>query len=73
MNVALPASVQSQLGNPDERKVILGFLSLLLRLWATTGELLLAAVAYLFDLRGALGRADAPGRIWPAESVTKSV
>jgi hypothetical protein len=38
----------------------------LLRLWATSGEVILAALAYAFDYRGALGRPDAPGRVRPA-------
>ena len=40
----------------------LAFLSVLLRLWATAGELLLTGVAYVFDYRGAMNRPDAPGR-----------
>jgi hypothetical protein len=63
MHVALPAAVQESF---SEREVLLGFLaflSVLLRLWATAGELLLAGVAYSLDLRGALGFADAAGRV----------
>jgi hypothetical protein len=40
----------------------------LLRLWATTGELILAVVALTFDLPGAMGDADAVGRV-PMRSV----
>jgi hypothetical protein len=65
MTVALPQSVQTQLGDAEQRVVVLGFLSLILRLWATVGELMLAAVAYLMDLRGAMNRPDAPGRVAP--------
>lgn len=63
MNVILPKEVQESLGNQVEREVVLGLLSLLLRVWAIAGELLLAAAAYLMDYRGALGRPDAPGRV----------
>jgi hypothetical protein len=49
--IALPASVRASLQNP---KGLLMFLSILLRLWATVGELLLATVAYFLDYRGAI-------------------
>ena len=65
MQVALPAPVREQFRDP---KVLLGFLvflSVLLRLWATAGELMLASVAYVVDYRGALDRANAPGRVLP--------
>ena len=68
MSVTLPNEVQASLGDQVERKVVLGMLSLLLRLWAIAGELLLAAAAYLLDYRGALGRSDAPGRVVGASS-----
>jgi hypothetical protein len=58
--VALPDSVRPLLKNP---KGILMFLGMLLRVWATVGELMLALVAYFLDYRGAAGRADAPGRV----------
>jgi hypothetical protein len=64
MQVALPPKfVALHLADPVERLALLGFLSIMLRLWATTGELILAAIAYSLDHRGALGRADAPGRV----------
>ena len=63
MNVILPKEVQASMGNQVEREVILGLLSLLLRVWAIGGELLLAGAAYLLDYRGAMGRSDAPGRV----------
>ncbi|MGE5609549.1 MAG: lysylphosphatidylglycerol synthase transmembrane domain-containing protein [Bacillota bacterium] len=50
---------------PD-RSVLLalaGFLGVLLRLWAMSGELLMAGIAYVADYRGAMGKADAPGRV----------
>jgi hypothetical protein len=42
---------------------LLAFLSVMTRLWATAGEFILASIAYSLDLRGALGRPDAPGRV----------
>ena len=46
----------------------LAFLSVLLRLWATTGELILAVVSLTFDLPGAMGDADEVGRV-PMRSI----
>jgi hypothetical protein len=64
MNVALPADVHKNFAsNPAALNVVLGFISILLRLWATSGELVLAGIAYALDFRGALGRPDAPGRV----------
>jgi len=34
----------------------LAFLSVMLRIWATSGELILAGLAYSFDLKGAFMR-----------------
>ncbi len=62
MSVALPAEVQQRFHQPDVLLGFLAFLSVLLRLWATAGELLFAFVAYSLDLRGALGLPSAPGR-----------
>jgi uncharacterized membrane protein YbhN (UPF0104 family) len=65
MHLALPEPVRESFAS-EHRDVLLGllaFLSILLRVWATLGELLLAAVAYWLDLRGALGFPDAPGRV----------
>lgn len=36
----------------------LAFLSVLLRLWATLGELILSGFAYALDMKGAMGRVD---------------
>ena len=58
MEVALPARVRTQFADARVLVGFLAFLSVLLRLWATTGELILAALAYAFDYRGALGRPD---------------
>ncbi len=81
MPLILPESVQhvflgadySGGSYPPKLLALLGFLSVLLRLWATAGELLLAAAAYAMDFRGALGRADAPGRTGPAHSTGADV
>jgi uncharacterized membrane protein YbhN (UPF0104 family) len=62
MQLALPPQVQRQFADPALRAALLAFLAILLRLWATGGELLLTAIAYGADYKGALGRADAPGR-----------
>jgi len=59
MGIVLPAETRAELTNPA---ALLGFLAVLLRLWATAGELIVAAIAYAADYRGALGRGDAPGR-----------
>jgi hypothetical protein len=47
----------------DGFDAMVAFLSVMTRLWATAGEIILAAIAYTLDLRGALGRPDAPGRV----------
>ena len=62
MEFALPPRVKAQFHDPRVLLGFLAFLSVLLRVWATTGELMLAAIAYGCDYRGALGRDDAPGR-----------
>src|SRR5205807_9514322 len=62
MEIALPPSIRaSHFSDPKVLEGLLGLLSVLLRLWATLGELILAGFAHAFDYRGALGRADAPG------------
>lgn len=65
MQFALPWRVRQHFADPKVLLGFLAFLSVLLRMWATIGELLVAAVAYAIDYRGALGRGDAPGRIPP--------
>jgi len=62
MDLALPPRVREHFADPKVLLGFLAFLSVLLRLWATTGELILAAAAYSADYRGALGRPDAHGR-----------
>ena len=54
MNVALPEAVRDRFrDDPAALTGFLAFLSVLLRLWATSGEVLLTGVTYLFDYRGA--------------------
>ena len=54
MNVALPPAVRERFrDDPAALTGFLAFLSVLLRLWATSGEVLLTGVTYLFDHRGA--------------------
>lgn len=63
LRFALPAHVRQQFSNAENENVVLFFLAVLLRLWTIAGELTLSTVAHLLDYRGALGRADAPGRM----------
>jgi hypothetical protein len=54
MHVALPPAVKRQFeSDPAALTGFLAFLSVLLRLWATSGELVFAGVTYLADLKGA--------------------
>jgi uncharacterized membrane protein YbhN (UPF0104 family) len=46
----------------------LAFLSVLTRVWAVFGEIILAGLAHALDLRGAFGHPDAPGRVAPFSS-----
>lgn len=63
MSFALSHAVRAdRLGDPETNRLFLIFLAVLLRIWATVGELILMAIAYALDPRGALGRPDAPGR-----------
>lgn len=61
LDLALPPQVRTQFADPKVLLGFLAFLSVLLRLWATAGELILSAIAYAADYRGALRRPDAPG------------
>ncbi len=63
MRITLPRNLIQNFSDETTLRGFLAFLGVLLRLWATLGELLLAAMAYMLDYRGALGRADAPGRM----------
>ncbi|MGB7157145.1 MAG: lysylphosphatidylglycerol synthase domain-containing protein [Tepidisphaeraceae bacterium] len=72
MLVVLPPHIKAlYAGNPEQLNAFLAFLSILLRLWATAGELLLAVVSLTLDLPGALGDADAHGRV-PARETTRT-
>ena len=62
MQVALPEPVRKHFSNPQVLLSFLAFLSVLLRLWATTGELMLASASSIADFRGLLGHINAPGR-----------
>jgi hypothetical protein len=64
MQYALPPwFVKEHLADPVARLGLLGLLSIVLRLWTITGELILTTIAYSLDFRGALGHPDAPGRV----------
>jgi uncharacterized membrane protein YbhN (UPF0104 family) len=55
MDFALPLAVRAErLGDLEQKRLFLIFLSVLLRLWATAGELILAGIAYAIDWRGAM-------------------
>jgi hypothetical protein len=55
MNVALPPAVRQRFASdPAQLEGVILFLSVLLRLWTTAGELMLAGVAYGIDWKGAL-------------------
>jgi hypothetical protein len=60
---ALPQNVRADFGDKATLFAFLALLGMVLRLWTVTGELMLATVAYILDYRGALGKADAPGRV----------
>ncbi|MDB5331660.1 MAG: hypothetical protein JWP03_2811 [Phycisphaerales bacterium] len=62
MRFVLPPAVRQHFDDPKALLGFLAFLSVLLRLWATAGELLLAGLAYGFDLKGAMGTAGAAKR-----------
>jgi uncharacterized membrane protein YbhN (UPF0104 family) len=62
MDAAMPPAVRRHFADPAVRLGFLAFLSVLLRVWATLGELTLAGIAFLADYQGAMDRPDAPGR-----------
>ena len=72
MRLVVPAPVRERFNNPAALVGFLAFLSVLLRLWVTAGELILAAAAYALDAKGALGQSDAPGRTTPEKSRSMS-
>jgi glycosyltransferase 2 family protein len=63
VSVALPDSVRATFASDGQQRAFLAFLAVLLRLWATAGELLVAGIAYGVDWRGAIGDPTAPGRV----------
>jgi hypothetical protein len=65
LQFVLPADwVKAQhFSDPNVLRAFLGFLGILLRLWAIAGELLMAGLAFVSDYRGARGKPGAPGRI----------
>lgn len=63
LQLILKDDVKAQLHDPQ---VLYAFLAILLRLWTVAGELILTAGSYIADFRGAIGAADAPGRMAPA-------
>jgi hypothetical protein len=54
MTIALPPAVRKNFPDHEQLVGLIVFLSVLLRLWATSGELILAGIAYVCDWRGAL-------------------
>ena len=63
MQLAIPPRVRSQFADPKVLEGFLAFLSVLLRLWATAGEVMLVGLSSLVDRKGLLGRPDAKGRV----------
>jgi hypothetical protein len=57
-----PSRRPAELSNPALFSATVIFLGFVLRLWTLAGELLLWCASLLLDLRGAMNRADAPGR-----------
>jgi len=59
MRVALPPAVRHRFdADPQQLVGVIMFLSVLLRLWATAGEFILAGIAYALDWKGAFRRRD---------------
>mgnify|MGYP000073681286 CR=1 FL=1 len=64
LRFALPPEwVQSHFADPNLMPAFLGFVAVLLRLWAMSGELIMAGLAIALDYRGFRNRPDAPGRV----------
>ena len=63
MELALPPAVRQHIADPMTRAGVLAFLSVLLRLWATTGEFILAGLAYAADYEGAANAPSPPSRV----------
>jgi hypothetical protein len=63
LTVALPPAVRHRFADHEQLIGIILFLSVLLRLWATAGEIILAGIAYTLDWKGAMrggGKKAAP-------------
>ena len=58
-----PAHRPAELSDPIQFKATVFFLAFVLRLWAISGESLLWIGSTLLDLRGAMNKPDAPGRV----------
>jgi hypothetical protein len=67
MTFALPPQAQREFSDPAVLYGFLAFIGIVLRLWTIAGEVILTGAAYAADYRGALGRADAPGRVAAVE------
>jgi hypothetical protein len=63
MQMFLPAEARSHFPDPAALKGVLVLLGFLLRLWTIVGELMLLAVTFLWDFRGATNDPNAPGRV----------
>lgn len=63
LRAILPASLKNLFPSREILNTYLLFLGILLRLWTIAGELMLTAIAYIFDIRGALNQPDAPGQV----------
>jgi hypothetical protein len=63
MQAILPTGVRQQFADPAALSGLLVLLGFILRLWTVAGELMLTAVAYAWDYKGALNDPEAPGRV----------
>jgi hypothetical protein len=69
MAILPPAVKESYAAHPAQLTANLAALSIILRLWATTGELILAVISLTLDLPGAIGDVEAVGRVPMRSSV----
>jgi hypothetical protein len=63
LTIALPPAVRRHFPDHEQLIGIIMFLSVLLRLWATAGEIILAGIAYAFDWRGAMRGGGKPATL----------
>ena len=61
--VTLPDRVKGQYDTPQQLQAYLIFIGIVLRLAVTLGEVIVLSLSSALDLKGALGRSDAPGRL----------